>query len=74
MHQRNGDHEHRASRKFPDPGNSEEGLSTEIRHPGMIRYANAAGEPVTTRHVDPDTGTRPRVGGEDVPGGITSPY
>ena len=61
MHQPNGDHEHRASQKLVDLEDSDDGLSSETCHFGMIRHVNADGEPIIARYVDPDPSARPPV-------------
>ena len=64
MHQPNGDHEHRASKKLMDPENSD-----RVCHCGMIRHVNAGRGPVTAWYVDRGSGARPPGGDEDGPGG-----
>ena len=73
MSQPDGDHENRASRKFPDPGNSSEGLGTEVCNRGMIRHVNADRKPVTAWYVDPNENARSPVEDEEGSGGPPSP-
>ena len=69
IHQPNGDHEHRPSRKLMNPEDSDEELGTEVCHCGMIRHVNAEGEPVAAWYVNTDSIARPLGGDEGGPGG-----